>query len=249
MTYLHHRWAIDSGVRYIGGMYHNYVLKGDTLPATEIVPAAFQRQILSLLSTALDPRELEIPESLLAELTTDPASGGGEYSGFHSSTNPEEFNVDTGYAFNHLSAARTLADMIIGQLLQPESANRLIAFADRQQNPLTLPELITNLLNATWGASRDDTAMHQSLRRLTRQVVLDELMILGANPKASPETRAVVLQQLVELKGRLASMKDDNPVTEATLRQSERDVTRYLLNPVANAPKSAALPQPAGAPL
>ena len=249
MTYLHHRWAIDSGVRYIGGMYHNYVRKGDSLPATEIVPAAFQREILILLTSALQPAELALPESLLTQLTTDPSSGGGEYSSFRSTTSAEEFNGDTGYAFDHLSAARTLADMVIGQLLQPETANRLIAFADRQDKALTLPELLTQLVNATWHAERDQTARDRSLRRVTRQVLLDELMILGANPKASPETRAVVIQQLFNLKGEIASMKDPDAVTEATLRQSERDLTRYLLNPSANAPKSASLPQPAGAPL
>ncbi|MBV9037766.1 MAG: hypothetical protein JO182_24975 [Acidobacteriaceae bacterium] len=74
-------------------------------------------------------------------------------------------------------------------------------------------------------------------------------MILGANPKSSPETRAVVIEQLVQLKGKIATMHDDDAVSEATLRQSERDLTRYLLNPSANAPKSAALPQPAGPPL
>jgi len=242
MTYLHHRWAIDTGVRYIGGMYHNYVMKGDTLPPTEIVPAAYQREMLGLLTQALQPKELEIPEPLLELLTPDA-------DGFRSSTSIEEFHVDTGYAFDHLSAARTLSDMIVGQILQPETANRLISFADRQENALTLPETIATLLDATWNAPRDSTPMQRSLRRVSRQVVLDELMMLGANPKSSPETRAVVLEQLVQLKGKISGMHDTDAVTEATLRQSERDVTRYLLNPAANAPKAAALPQPAGPPL
>jgi hypothetical protein len=249
MTYLHHRWAIDSGVRYIGGMYHNYVLRGDTLPPTEIVPAAFQREILGLLMSTLQPQELEIPESLLAALTTDPYGRGGEFSGSRSTTSLEEFNVATGYAFDHLSAARTLVDMIIGQILQPETANRLISFADRQENALTLPETIKTLLDATWNAPRDATPMDRSLRRVTRQVALDDLMILAANPKSSPETRAVVIEQLVELKPKIAGLHDPDGVTEATLRQAERDLTRFLQNPSAGAPKSAALPQPAGAPL
>ncbi len=249
MTYLHHRWAIDSGVRYIGGMYHNYVVKGDALPPTEIVPARFQREMLSLLTGALQPRELEMPESLLKLLTTDPYGGSGEYSGSKSTTSLEEFHVATGYAFDHLSAARTLADMIIGQILQPETANRLIAFGDRQENALTLPETVSKILDATWNAERDTTPMERSLRRVTRQVALDELMILGANPKSSPEARAVIIEQLVQLKGKVAAMHDDDAVSEATLRQSERDLTRYLVNPAANAPKAAALPQPAGPPL
>ncbi|MGH9203654.1 MAG: zinc-dependent metalloprotease, partial [Vicinamibacterales bacterium] len=46
MTYLHHRWAIEAGLRYVGGMFHNIVLKGEKLPATEIVPAPVQREVL-----------------------------------------------------------------------------------------------------------------------------------------------------------------------------------------------------------
>ena len=249
MTYLHHRWAIDSGVRYIGGMYHNYVNKGDTLPPTEIVPAAFQREILGLLMSALQPQELEIPESLLKLLTTDPTPGGGEFGGGPSTTSLEEFHVSTGYTFDHLSAARTLSDMIVGQILQPETANRLVSFADRQESALTLPETIKAILDQTWNATRDGTPMERSLRRVTRQVALDDLMILGANPKSSPETRAVVIEQLVQLKSKMTGMHDTDAVTEATLRQSERDLTRFLQNPSAGAPKSAALPQPAGAPL
>ncbi len=157
--------------------------------------------------------------------------------------------MDTGYAFSHLAAARTLSDMIMGQILQPETANRLIAFADRQENALTLPELITKLLDATWNAPRDNTPMLRSLRRVSRQVTLDELMILGANPKSSPEVRAVVFEQITQLKSKIAGMHDADAVNEASLRQAERDVTRYLVNPAANAPKSASLPQPAGPPL
>lgn len=156
MTYLHHRWAIDAGVRYIGGEYHNYVVKGDSLPPTEIVPAAFQRDILGLLMEAL---------------------------------------------------------------------------------------------HATWNAPKDNTPMLRSLRRVSRQVTLDELMILGANQKSSPEVRAVVLEEIMQLKSKIAGMHDSDAVDEASLRQAERDVTRYLINRAANAPKSAALPQPAGAPL
>jgi hypothetical protein len=238
MTYLHHRWAIDSGVRYIGGMYHNYVVKGDALAPTEIVPAAFQREVLGLLLSAVQPGELEIPESLLTLLTTDPAGRG-----------VEEFNVATGYAFDHLSAARTLADLVMGQLLDPEKANRLISFADRQAGALTLPETIEKVLDATWNAPRDGTPMWRSLRRVARQVALDDLMMLGANAKSMPETRAVTIEELAKLKAKIAGMHDADAVSEAVLRQAERDLTRYLVNPAMGAPKGAALGQPAGAPL
>src|SRR3954467_15179910 len=138
-------------------------MKGGALPPTEIVPAAFQREILGLLTSALQPEELEFPESLLKLLTPDPYGRGGEYSGSRSTTSLEEFHVSTGYAFDHLSAARPLADMVIGQILQPETANRLITFADRQENALTLPETINKILDATWNAARDAAPMARSL--------------------------------------------------------------------------------------
>ncbi len=249
MTYLHHRWAIDTGTNYLGGLYHNYKHKGDSLAATEIVPADYQRQILDQLAIAIQPGNLAIPESLLSQLTTDPNASEGGFRGPESTTSLEEFDVSTGYAFSHLSAARTLVNMVVGQILQPERVNRLIAFADRQQNALTLPEVIDKLMSVTWNASADSTPMDRSLRRTARQVTLDDLMILGANPKTGPEARAVVLQQLIQLKGKLGGMHDSNAVSEAVLRQSERDLTRYLANPAANAPKAAALPQPAGPPI
>ena len=87
-------------------MYHNFVVKGESLPPTEIVPAAKQREILGLLLDTLDPASLAIPEPLLASLTAPgircfraPAQG------------PDEDNMEmsTGYAFDQFSAARTVA--------------------------------------------------------------------------------------------------------------------------------------------
>ena len=157
--------------------------------------------------------------------------------------------METGYAFDYLSAARTLADMIIGQILKPESANRLISFASRQDNALTLPETIEILMKATWSAPAGGRPMEQAIQRVTRQVLLDELMMLATNSKSSRETRAVVMDHLTGLKAKLATMKDNDPVTEAVLREAERQLSRFLLNPAANTPAAAALPQPAGAPI
>ncbi len=68
MTYLHHRWAIEAGQRYVGGMFHTYHVKGDPGAPTEIVPAATQREVLGLLLAAVAPPALELPEALLAQL-------------------------------------------------------------------------------------------------------------------------------------------------------------------------------------
>lgn len=226
MTYLHHRWAIESSIRYIGGMYHNYVVKGDTLPPTEIVPAALQREVLGLLLDAIEPANMTLPEKLLVQLTPHPGD------------NLEDMSSD--YAFDHLRAARILTGLVVEPLLQPDRAARLVAFADRQADALTLPEVLQLLVKRTWQAPRDTDPMRRSLRRVTERGVLDAMMILGANAEITPDVRAVVFETLDGLRKELSSKTDSDAVSQAHLRQAERDIARYLQNPAANAPKSVA---------
>jgi hypothetical protein len=225
MTYLHHRWAIESGIGYVGGMFHNIVVKGEKLAPTEIVPAAMQREVLGLLMDAVEPANLAMPDSLLEQLTPSPGA------------NLEDMAGD--YAFDHLRAARILSAMVFEPLLAPERAARLVAFADRQANAVSLPEVVDAILAKTWRAPQDADGRHRSLRRVSQRVALDSLMMLGAHEDTSPDVRAYVLEQIARLGESLRTRRDDNPITDAHYRQAERDIARYLEDPKANTPKSA----------
>jgi len=227
MTYLHHRWAIEAGLGYVGGMYHNLVVKGETLAPTEIVPAALQREVLGLLMDSIEPSSLALPEALLAQLTPHPG------------VNLEDLSGD--YAFDHLRAARILSALVLEPLLAPERAARLVAFADRQPGALGLPDVVQAMLARTWKAPRDADARHRSLRRVTQRVALDSMMILGANDTTTPEARAYMLDQLARLATDIAARKDEDPLTDAHYRQADRDIARYLADPKANAPRSASV--------
>jgi hypothetical protein len=236
MTYLHHRWSIDSGVRYIGGMYTNIAVKGEGLAPTEIVPAAKQREILGLLLDDVDPANLAIPEPLLASLTVAVERGFG-------GRGPDQENMEssTGYAFDHLAAARTIAGLVFDQLFQPETAARLIGFADRQPNALTLPETITACAQKVFGVPAP-AGMLRSLQRQTQRVFVDDLMTLGASPAATPDVKALVAASLATVRAQVAGLKDPDPVNEASLRQIERDLTRYAQSPFVPKKSSAAPP-------
>lgn len=228
MTYLHHRWAIESGVKQVGGMYHNIVVKGESLPPTQIVPAKLQREVLGLLMDVLEPANLALPDSLLAQLTPHPGA------------NLEDMSSD--YAFDQLRAARILSALVIEPLLDSSRAARLVAFADRDPTGVSLPEVVDTLLRQTWNAPKDRDRRHAALRRVTQRVSLDAMMMLGASQETAPEARAYVLDKLVTLEADLARRKDLDPLTQAHLRQSARDIARYLENPAAKAPKSASVP-------
>ncbi len=238
MTYLHHRWAIDTGAKYIGGMYDNIASKGESVPPTEIVPVALQREVLGLMMDVIKPESLAIPEKLLAML--------GSMDG----SDLEEFKSSAGYAFDQLSAARTLAAMVTEQILDAERAARLVAFADRQANALTLPEVLETIIKATWDAPEADTPALRSIQRVTRREALEAMMMLGGNAVATPDVRAVVLQRISRLADQLQGKNDAaDPIATAVYAQTREDIRRFLANPTANAPKSSALPQPPGAPI
>ncbi|MEP6786419.1 MAG: zinc-dependent metalloprotease [Sphingomonadales bacterium] len=225
MAYLHHRYAIESGQKYVGGLYENIVVKGDTMPPTEFIPAKLQRDVLGLLMDAVEPKNLALPEKLLAQLTPDPGD------------NLEDLSNDD--VFDQLRAARILASIVIEPLFDGARAARLVGLSARQPGTLGFPEVIETVLAHSWKAKADGDAQTRALRRVVQKVTLDSMMMLGGNAETSPDARAYVLDQLAQLSGDLKGRGDADPLTAASYRQSARDIDHYLENPAANAPKSS----------
>lgn len=228
MAYLHHRYAIESGLKYVGGLYENIVVKGETMPPTEFVPATLQRDVLGLLMDAIEPANMTLPETLLAQLTPDPGN------------NLEDLSSDE--VFDQLRAARILSALVLEPLFDGKRATRMIALAARRPDTLTLPELVDAVMAHSWRAPRDADAQGRALRRVTQRVALESMMILGGDATASAEARAYILEQLVQLASELRARKDADPVTTAHYRQAARDIALYLEDPVAHAPKSSSSP-------
>jgi len=227
IVYLQQRYAIESAVKYIGGMLQNITVKGEAhpLPATEFIPGDRQRALLGQLMEVIDPKSLEIPEALLIQLAPTPGR------------NLEDLSKDD--VFDQLRAARILAAMVLEPLFDPDRAARMVALAARQPGTLTLPEMVDTVLAHSWGATGDGTPQARALRREVQAVTLSAMMMLGAAKDGSPEARAYILDRLAGLAETLKSRTSDDALTTAFYRQSARDIARYLEDPVANAPASA----------
>ncbi|CAH0496537.1 zinc-dependent metalloprotease [Novosphingobium sp. CECT 9465] len=245
MTYLHHRYAIESGLKYVGGMYQNYVVKGDSVPPTEFIPATLQREVLGLLLDAVQPSALAMPEPLLAQLVPSPGN------------NLEDMSDDA--VFDQLKAARIAAALVLEPLMDGARASRMVALAARKADTLTLPQMIDTVVARTWEAPRDADPGARALRRVVQGVTLDTLKMLGADARTAAEARAYVLERLAQLAAGLKSRSDADALTQAFLRQSARDIATYLDDPEAHAPKAIApewgkgprsrFPMPPGPPL
>jgi hypothetical protein len=74
---------------------------------------------------------------------------------------------------------------------------------------------------------------------VTQHVTLESMMILGGSRDAAPEAKDYVLDQLARLADDLKTREDGDPLTAAFYRQSARQITHYLMDPEASAPKTA----------
>lgn len=225
MVYLHQRYAIESAHKYVGGMLQNLTVKDEAhpLPPTQFIPAGEQREVLSQLMDVVDPKSLEIPESLLMLLTADPGR------------NLEDLSKDP--VFDQLRAARILTAMTIEPLFDGARASRMVALAARKPDTLTFPEMVQTILDHSWKVTPSGSPQEKALLRVVQSVVMQSMMELGGSKDTAPEAKDYVLDQLALLADDLKARKDSDPMTDAFYRQSARQITRYLNNPEANVPK------------
>ncbi len=183
------------------------------------MPAAKQKEALELLLAALAPENLDISDRIVADLVAEP-------SGRPASR--EHFASDAGATFSPLSAARSLAALVVNPLLDPERAARLSLVSGG--DALDFDALLRRLVAATWGAPPDASSRLAALRRVGQRSVLEAMMALAANPAASPEVRATILARLTRLRADLKLRKGAGAV-EAHLRLAERDLSEFLDRP------------------
>lgn len=114
--YLIERYQIEAVSKLIGGQYYEYRIAQDGIDAPRWVPPAEQADALDALLGTLDSTALMLPDELRRAL--DPAS-------FAWRRDREAFKHRTGEVFDALAPARTLTQLVVGQLLQPTRLNRM----------------------------------------------------------------------------------------------------------------------------
>ena len=237
-VYLHHRFTIAAAIKAIGGMEYRYGVRGDSLPVTEILAPQRQRRALDLLLDAIQPAELAVPEPVLRLLAPTPFGYDGDDWAFRSQAAP---------AFDQVGIARTLATQVVGGILAPERAARLVAFADRDPRAPTLTEVIARMIERTWDVPTP--AAHPALKRVTERVVVDELVRLGSDPRATVESRAAAEWGLRRIAGTLRARRQGGPDDEAHRALAAADIERFLQRRDAPTPRAEPPGAPVGTPI
>lgn len=218
-VYLHHRYSLEGLVKYVGGMDFRYAMRGDGQTPTTVIPAADQRKALGMALDALEPAALAVPERVQAMIPPMPPGG-----------DPQMVWMGTagGTSFDEITLAGGLATEVIEGLLQRERLARVVLFHARDAQLPTLDEVLTTIVDRTWGAAPTADFHVQSLQRTVQRVVLNTLLDRAGDKAALPDVRAVTELQLKRLDAKLAATTGGLIPDRALRERARREIAAYF---------------------
>lgn len=239
-VYFFHRYQLEAASKILGGMNYRYAMRGDGQLVTELVPPALQIKALDALIQTISPTTLSLPESIIKNIPPRPM----DYE-----RHRELFASKTDLAFDPLSAAETGADMTLGLVLHPARASRLVEHHARDPKQPALEAVLDKLIESTI-KSAPQTGYNQSVQMTVNEVLVSNLIKLGADPDASVLVRSITNLKLNQLSAWLATKAPASTpeMLKAHYLNVRSEILRYLENPAEFKPEKVLSPPP-GAPI
>lgn len=189
--YLMHRYQIEATSKFIAGLSYTYAVRDDGQTPTEMIHPAEQLRALDALLQTLQPKYLEIPESILQKIPP-------RADGYHD--HGERFQKRTGLTFDPFSAIEGLVAYTLRFILHPERVARLIEYHTRDPRNPGFYEVLQKIINATWKAPRISKEHLAEIQRLVEKQVLFHLMRLIQSKEGYEQVQAFALLALEDLK-------------------------------------------------
>jgi len=195
--YMYHRYQVEAASKLVGGADYTFSLRGKGDRNPKIVSPEEQRRALVTVLDTLKPDALALPESLLRLMPPRP-------SGYPRGR--ENFRIRTSPTFDALAPAEAIADHVSGFLLNGERAARLVEFHARDPRNPSLIEVVDRILSSTWKAPLA-SGYAGEIQHVVNMIVLNDLMALAANERASNQVRAIADLKLDALKTWIGSQR------------------------------------------
>ncbi|MGY8780266.1 MAG: zinc-dependent metalloprotease [Fidelibacterota bacterium] len=187
--YFLHRFQIEGAAKVVGGLNFTYALRGDDQMVTEFLDPKFQMDALDELIGTLQPEALTLREELL-QIIPPRAAGRGRTR--------ESFNSRTSVTFDGISLAETAANLTCRMIFHPARATRLVEYNARNANQPGLGKVLSTVVNETI-LTKAPHGLSGEVKRSVDFIVLDHLMSLATNKKASPAAQSIALAKVNSL--------------------------------------------------
>ncbi len=239
--YLLHRYQTEAASKLIGGLDYRYAVRGDHGMVTRMIAPAEQRKALEAVLHTLEPVNLTLSPEFLSILPPSPP-------GYPRTR--ESFEGYTGLTFDPDGAVEAAANLTASLLFEPTRASRLVEFHAINPSAPGLEEVIESIVQNTWQTPRL-TGLSGQTQDVVENVVLNHLMQLAASKQASPQARAIAIQELSNLEAWLDDQLDIEVTQgrQAHWSAAVDDIERFWKDPEKfETPKELATPpgQPIG---
>jgi hypothetical protein len=234
LVYLFHRYALASAINTIGSAKIPPALAGDRQKPLEIWNPQSQRDALRLCLQALRPDQMEVPSRIWNALVQHENAG----------LDPEAYRSSAGYVFSPYDGARSIAEIVLGGLLDPERLARMDSIHHFDTAAPASAEIISALVKNAFGATPVSSQSKPSdLSDVVENELADRLMILAADDNATAEVRS---EAWVGVNGVYAQVKTSRRPAATNIA---RQIEAFIRDPKQNVPKLRPSTAPPGPPI
>lgn len=184
-VYLLSRYQVEAAAKFIGGTDYSYLERRDNGSWHFMTPELQQRALKEVIAT-LDSDSLYLPTSLYAKLVPK----AGDYQ-----RTRESFASALGVANDPQAMVEAFSRHVVGLLLQSERLNRVDQQASRDNEQVSIPQLLDQLAAKTLLANLP-SGDKQAVAMRVNAVVLDGVLEALDNPACRPEVRAQISAKL-----------------------------------------------------
>ncbi|WP_323761964.1 zinc-dependent metalloprotease [Maricaulis sp.] len=182
--YLYHRYQVEAAAKAIGGAVFNYGPNRSGLIGLTPVDAADQARAIDALLATLEPRTLDLPDSILALMMPAP------FADYDAAATRELFRSDDYPAFSRADAAAAAGRITLQAMLNPSRLSRLADQAARDASHMPLPAVFDRVEATLFDAPRDEAMRLQPVRQALQAEYVAQLLQIVADGPATPAAMA-----------------------------------------------------------
>jgi hypothetical protein len=228
LVYLFHRYALASAISTVGSAKIPPALAGDGQKPMEVWDPQSQREAIRLCLQALRPDQMEVPSRIWNDLVQHE----------NRDQDPEAYTSSAGYLFSPYDGARSIAEIVIGGLLDPVRLARADSIHHFDNTSPEASEVISTLVKTAFPEETVQPQKPSDLSGVVQNQLSDQLMVLAADENSTPEIRAEALAGVNSVYGIVKANRS------ATFASIARAIEAFIRDPKANVPKL----KPSGAP-
>jgi len=233
LVYLFHRYALASAINTVGGAKIPPSLAGDGQKPMQVWDPQAQREVLRLCLRALRPDQIEIPSRIWNDLVQHE----------NRDLDPESYKSSAGYLFSPYDGARSIAEIVLGGLLDPERLARMDSIYHFDNSSPSAREVISSLVKGIFvpQTTKPEELKFNALAYVVQNQLADQLMILSMDENATPEVRSEASAGVSEVASAARGV-----VGNVNLAAR---VELFMRDPKQNVPKLKSSGAPAGPPI